>query len=42
MYHVYVLELEDGSYYVGFTDSLKRRLEEHAASIACAHTKKSR
>ena len=40
MYRVYVLELDDGSYYVGFTDNLKRRLAEHAQGIACAHTKK--
>ena len=40
MFHVYVLELIDGSYYVGFTDNLKRRIHEHALQIACSHTKK--
>jgi len=40
LYYVYVLELEDGSYYVGFTNDLKRRLVEHAQRIACNHTKK--
>ncbi len=40
MYKVYVLELADGSYYVGFTNDLERRLKEHALGIACAHTKK--
>ncbi|MFH0770694.1 MAG: GIY-YIG nuclease family protein [Candidatus Peregrinibacteria bacterium] len=40
MYFVYVLELIDGSYYVGFTDDLERRLEEHRQRIACFHTRK--
>ena len=39
-FSVYVLELKDGSYYVGFSDNLERRLREHTQSIACAHTKK--
>ena|SRR3989338_2945805 len=40
MYQVYILELIDGSYYVGFTDDLKRRLHEHKLQVACMHTKK--
>jgi putative endonuclease len=40
MFHVYVLELVDGSYYVGFTDKLPCRLAEHRQGIACRHTKK--
>ena len=40
MFHVYILELADGSYYAGFTENLERRLKEHALGIACAHTKK--
>ncbi|OGJ55633.1 hypothetical protein A3D88_00585 [Candidatus Peribacteria bacterium RIFCSPHIGHO2_02_FULL_52_16] len=40
MFHVYILELADGSYYVGHTDNLQRRLSEHIAGIACSHTKK--
>jgi putative endonuclease len=40
MFHVYVLELADESYYVGFTKDLPRRLHEHALGIACSHTKK--
>ena len=40
MYHVYILELIDGSYYVGFTNDLERRLKEHELGVACAHTKK--
>lgn len=39
-FSVYVLELQDGSYYVGFSDNLGRRMQEHAQGIACAHTKK--
>ena len=40
MFQVYILELIDGSYYVGFTDNLDRRLHEHSLGIACSHTKK--
>lgn len=40
MYYVYVLELVDGSYYVGFTSDLDRRLKEHHLGVACKHTKK--
>jgi len=40
MFHVYILELADGSYYVGHTDNIERRWKEHLSSIACSHTKK--
>ena len=40
MYHVYMLELQDGSYYVGHTNDLRRRVQEHQNAIACFHTKK--
>lgn len=39
-YFVYVLELEDGSYYVGHTNNLQRRIREHREGVACLHTKK--
>ncbi len=39
-FSVYILELQDGSYYVGFSENLERRLLEHSKRIACAHTKK--
>jgi predicted GIY-YIG superfamily endonuclease len=39
-FHVYILELIDGSYYVGHTNNLKRRMQEHSLGIACSHTKK--
>ncbi len=29
MYYVYILELNNGRYYVGSTPNLKRRLKEH-------------
>ena len=29
LYHVYIIECKDNSYYVGVTNSLDRRLEEH-------------
>jgi putative endonuclease len=40
MFYVYIIELIDGSYYVGLTDNLDRRLHEHSLKIACSHTKK--
>ncbi len=40
MYYVHVLELADGSYYVGFTNNLERRMKEHERGIACSHTHK--
>jgi putative endonuclease len=30
MWYVYVLKMADGEYYVGSTNDLKRRIEEHA------------
>ncbi|MBI3331696.1 GIY-YIG nuclease family protein [Candidatus Peregrinibacteria bacterium] len=39
-FEVYILELVDESYYVGFTDNLSRRLGEHKLGVACSHTKK--
>jgi putative endonuclease len=40
MYVVYILELQNNSYYVGFTENLDRRLSEHRSGVACAHTRK--
>ena len=31
MWHVYVLKTANGEYYVGSTNNLKRRIEEHAS-----------
>jgi putative endonuclease len=31
MWYVYILKMADGEYYVGSTNDLKRRMEEHAA-----------
>ena len=39
-YAVYILELEDESYYVGHTNNLERRFVEHRMGIGCEHTKK--
>ncbi|MBU0766984.1 GIY-YIG nuclease family protein [Patescibacteria group bacterium] len=39
-FSVYVIELIDKSYYVGFTNNLSRRLKQHEEGTACAHTKK--
>ena len=37
-FYVYILECRDGSYYVGQTDDLDRRLDEHASGGGCRHT----
>lgn len=29
MYYVYILKLSNGTYYIGRTDNLKRRIHEH-------------
>ncbi|HSE56575.1 MAG TPA: GIY-YIG nuclease family protein [Candidatus Paceibacterota bacterium] len=29
MYFVYILKLKNGEYYTGFTDNLKRRVQDH-------------
>ncbi len=39
-FKVYILKLRNGSYYVGHTNDLQRRLQEHREGIACSHTKK--
>ena len=33
MYYVYILKLNNGSYYVGFSDNLKQRISEHKRGI---------
>ncbi|MFA7681429.1 MAG: GIY-YIG nuclease family protein [Candidatus Peribacteraceae bacterium] len=39
-FFTYILELENGSYYVGHTSDLKRRIKEHQEGRACSHTRK--
>ncbi|MCF7846110.1 MAG: GIY-YIG nuclease family protein [Candidatus Peribacteraceae bacterium] len=39
-YHVYIIELDNGSYYVGHTNNIGRRMKEHKLGLACSHTKK--
>jgi putative endonuclease len=38
MYHVYLLQCEDGSIYTGITNDLKRRLEQHKKGKGGAYT----
>ena len=38
----YILECGDGSYYVGSTWDLDRRLEEHSTGVGAAYTRPSR
>ncbi|MEA3450170.1 MAG: GIY-YIG nuclease family protein [Patescibacteria group bacterium] len=33
MWHVYIVECKDGTYYTGVTNDLKRRVEEHNTSV---------
>ncbi|MFA6416450.1 MAG: GIY-YIG nuclease family protein [Candidatus Paceibacterota bacterium] len=40
MYYVYVLEdIEKASWYIGFSENLKKRLENHNASKGCKTTR---
>ncbi len=39
---VYLLRCSNGSYYVGHTDDVARRLEEHSAGKGAEHTRKYR
>ena len=39
MAHVYILRCVDGTYYVGSTIDLERRLEQHKAGIGAAYTR---
>jgi len=33
MWYVYILKMADGEYYVGSTNNLKRRMEEHSTGM---------
>lgn len=41
MWHLYVLELENGCYYVGITLDLERRVKEHIAGVVGANFTKA-
>ena len=38
MYYVYILEDEDNKKYIGYTNNLKRRIEEHNANKGAKYT----
>ncbi|MDE2079660.1 MAG: GIY-YIG nuclease family protein [Patescibacteria group bacterium] len=42
MYFVYILECADGTYYVGCTNNLERRVKQHNESKSGAHYTKLR
>jgi putative endonuclease len=42
MYHVYILECADGSYYIGSTNNIERRLHQHNHLKSGAHYTKIR
>ena len=41
-YCVYILRCSDGSYYVGHTDDVEKRLVEHQRGMLSAYTRKRR
>lgn len=41
-YYVYILECRDGSFYVGITNNLERRVDAHNAGIASKYTRSRR
>ena len=41
-FYVYLLHCSNGSYYVGHTDDIVRRLEEHNTGKGAEHTRKYR
>jgi tRNA/rRNA methyltransferase len=41
-FHVYILRCSDGSYYVGHTDDIDKRLAEHRLGLASVYTRKRR
>jgi putative endonuclease len=41
-YFVYIVRCRDGSFYVGVTDDLERRLKAHNAGIASRYTRSRR
>ncbi|WP_307854205.1 GIY-YIG nuclease family protein [Nocardioides palaemonis] len=42
MPHVYILRCADGSFYVGSTRDLERRLSEHVLGLGAAYTRRRR
>ncbi len=42
MYYVYILENEEGKKYIGYTNNLRRRLEQHNANKGAKYTKNSK
>ena len=41
-FHVYILPCADASYYIGHTDDLEARMEEHARGGLSVYTRKRR
>ncbi|NYE36453.1 putative GIY-YIG superfamily endonuclease [Nocardioides cavernae] len=42
MPHVYILQCSDGSFYVGSTWDLERRVSEHNLGLGAAYTRRRR
>ena len=42
MYYVYILENQEGNKYIGYTNNLKVRLEQHNANKGAKYTKNSK
>jgi predicted GIY-YIG superfamily endonuclease len=41
-FFVYMLRCSNGSFYVGHTDDLEKRMAEHDAGVGCDHTRRLR
>ena len=41
-FHTYILRCADGSYYVGHTDDIERRIAEHKQGMITVYTRKRR
>jgi putative endonuclease len=39
MHYVYIVKCEDGTYYTGYTNDLKRRIKQHNAGEGAKYTK---
>lgn len=40
MHYVYILELQNGQHYIGYTTNLDDRMRRHASGEACATTER--
>jgi len=41
-FFLYILACADGSFYIGYTDDLDKRMEQHDLGLGCAYTARRR